>query len=614
MTVTPYVVLYSITELSQQPVLLDLVGSVEVGAAATRLFTLEAVFSLEVVGVGSVIEVAPKAQFIRSFVKVMATHFGSRMPWVDISTESPSERDARSNFSGFLVVQVHLLRETMGAASSDRTDVGAPSMAAAALGAVSLVGTICGVVALGWFLPKCGPTIFTDRIRARRHNRSTDSTTCRSRDSQPQTSPSDSASDTASAYELQIGNTPCILLPNLSKVMKCEIYAKMESANPGATGKDRAALAIIEAAEREGRLPPSRSIAQDDSSRSDISNGVEERARVVVETNESYSNDQTYPTDEEALYDRLILKAMQRSITGGLIVEGTSGSTGISLATLAATKGHACLVVLPDDQAQEKTAILETLSAVTYTVPTASIASPNHYVNIAKSLCRRACAVHHIAAIFGNQFESNENWQIHYQTTGPEIWRQCRPHHFVMSAGTGGTLAGVARYLKEQQPRDCHTVLVDPPGSVLYSKIEHGVAFCVEQRERHLKRHRYDTVAEGIGLDRVTANVAAGLPYIDQAMAITDQQAVDLAHWMLRHEGLLLGSSSAMNLVGACLVARQQQEPSQATTTRICTVICDTGQRHLTRFWNRDFIASRGLEWPGDQPSRRQDQLPAILG
>ena len=96
-------------------------------------------------------------------------------------------------------------------------------------------------------------------------------------------------------------------------------------------------------------------------------------------------------------------------------------------------------------------------------------------------------------------------------------------------------------------------------------------------------------------------------------------QAVDLAHWMLRHEGLLLGSSSAMNLVGACLVARQQQDPSQTTTTqktttRICTVICDTGQRHLTRFWNRDFIVGRGLEWPGDQPSRRQDQLPAILG
>ena len=327
------------------------------------------------------------------------------------------------------------------------------------------------------------------------------------------------------------------------------------------------------------------------------------------------------------MFDTLIEKAMTRSLTGGLVVEGTSGSTGIALATLAAAQGHACLVVLPDDQAAEKTVLLKALGAVTHTVPPAAIASPQNYVQLARSITRRAVEHWKIPAVFGNQFENDANWRAHYATTGPEVWRQCRPDCFVMGAGTGGTLAGVARYLKEQSQSTTKVVLVDPPGSVLAPKVEHGVAFCPQQREACLLRHRYDSLAEGIGLDRLTHNFQEALPYVDRAMTVSDQEAVDLAHWMLRHEGLLIGSSSAMNLVGACRVAllqqqeqeptfqlrKQQQQQQQQRPFRICTVICDTGQRHLTRFWNRDFIVGRGLQWPGDCCDN-EERIPECLG
>jgi len=411
-------------------------------------------------------------------------------------------------------------------------------------------------------------------------------------------SPSSFTSTTSTiAYELLIGNTPCVLLPQLSRLLHCEIYVKLESANPGSTGKDRAAMAIMQVAEADGRLPAAAvnpSAGATTKKKKEWS--LKQTATATNNTITTYKND-----DLLLLYDQLIAQAMQRSTTGGLVVEGTSGSTGISLATLAACRGHACLVVLPDDQAAEKTHLLKTIGAITHTVPTASIASPQHYVNIAQAIAQRAYEIHGIqTVVFGNQFENLANWKIHYETTGPEIWRQCRPDCFVMSAGTGGTLSGVARYLKEQNT-NCKTVLVDPPGSVLFNKVEHGVAFASQQRESQLLRHRYDTIAEGIGLDRVTRNFAEGLSCIDCAIAVTDQEAVDLAHWILRNEGLLLGSSSAMNLVGACQVAQVSAQESK----RICTVICDTGQRHLTRFWNRDFLVSRGLRWPGDDDMER---------
>jgi cysteine synthase len=186
-----------------------------------------------------------------------------------------------------------------------------------------------------------------------------------------------------------------------------------------------------------------------------------------------------------------------------------------------------------------------------------------------------------------------------------------------MSAGTGGTIAGIGRYLKEQTNGTCRIVLVDPPGSVLYHKIQHGVAYTMQQSEQCLKRHRYDTIAEGIGLDRITSNVAAALPYIDQALTVSDQEAVDMAHWLLRHEGLFCGSSSSINVIGAVRTALQLMTEAKATTATnnnkvhghedivVLTIICDGGQRHVTRFWNRDFCLSWGLTWPGDDATER---------
>jgi len=322
-----------------------------------------------------------------------------------------------------------------------------------------------------------------------------------------------------------------------------------------------------------------------------------------------------------------------------------------------------------------------------------------------------------LQAAFMNQFENIANVQSHYTTTGPEIYTQLngKVDAFVMSAGTGGTLVGVGGYLKERwynneqeqhnnkqqsnnnQQRQCNhapprIVLVDPPGSSLYNKIKYGVAYAAQQSERKLRRHRYDTLAEGIGLDRITANFGLGCesivwngsdeyggggegksqsgeggggrkavfgdkiasmldsrnkgngkedqlssstnnssskhnnpniysnnhrqppPYysskiIDDAISITDQQAVYMAHYLLRHEGLFVGSSTAMNLVGALKVAAQLSdsaregcETGKKTTggaRNVVTVVCDGGQRHTGRFWNQDFIVKEwGLVWP----------------
>lgn len=146
-------------------------------------------------------------------------------------------------------------------------------------------------------------------------------------------------------------------------------------------------------------------------------------------------------------------------------------------------------------------------------------------------------------------------------------------------------------------------VLADPVGSSLYNKVKHGVCYAPQQAERTIKRHRYDSIVEGVGLDRLTANFE--LAQIDDAMRITDQEIVDTAHWLLRHEGLFVGSSSALNVAAACrLAVRMRSERSDASSRPpvIVTVICDSGQRHVSRLWNPDFVRNScyNLYWPGD--------------
>ena len=430
------------------------------------------------------------------------------------------------------------------------------------------------------------------------------------------------------------GGTPLIKLRFVSKLIKRSIYVKMESMNPGGTGKDRAALNMIRVAEKEKKLPPAISVGgtYDDEL-------FLQESSSVGKTCHCNTNEVTASMIEKDL-ESMILQAMESSRTGGLVVEGTSGSTGIALATLCASRGHACLVVLPDDQAIEKQLILRSLGAVVYEVPTASISNPKHYVNLGRKAAMIAREKYGFHAIFVDQFENMSNFDVHYHQTGPEILRQLNGRQldaFVMSSGTGGTIAGIAKYLKKRNRHNNDTtifrllrqiigiafsvvknndsskygievVLVDPPGSVLYNKIEHGVAYTTEQRERHMRKHRYDTIAEGIGLDRVTRNFSSGVNFIDRAIRVTDQEAVDMAHWILQTEGLWVGSSSAMNLVGAIRTALSY--PGECS---VLTFICDGGQRHLTRFWDPQFIERWGLQWPAPNciPECLQSALPS---
>jgi cysteine synthase A len=408
-------------------------------------------------------------------------------------------------------------------------------------------------------------------------------------------------SRTTTAHEqLIINGTPIVKLEIVSQMLRRNIYVKMESLNPGGTGKDRAALSMIRRAEEEGLLPRP-IVLKDGMNENDLllRPSIESSKDDVVSSQSSaVSSDIGVESKNDKggakAMEEMIVEAMKRSRTGGLVVEGTSGSTGIALATLCAARGHACLVVLPDDQAKEKQTILRSLGAVVYEVPTAAISNPNHYVNLARKAAILARETLQIDAVFTDQFENDANYDIHYRQTGPEIWKQRRGRvdAFVMSSGTGGTIAGVGTYLKERNS-SVQIVLVDPPGSALYHKIEHGVAYALEQRERTLRKHRYDTLAEGIGLDRVTHNFSLGLDSVDRAIRVTDQEAVDMAHWMLRMEGLWMGSSSSMNLVGAVRVALDMPPGSN-----VVTMICDAGQRHATRFWNPSFIQEWGLKWP----------------
>lgn len=434
----------------------------------------------------------------------------------------------------------------------------------------------------------------------------------------------------ALSYDRQedlIGNTPLLRLEKLSRCLfqgangcsdgqghggRQSFYVKMECSNPNGTGKDRAALFMLKKAEENDLLPsPFRN-----------RHGAEKVTKEVA-TNVLHTN------HNDATMEETIAQAALRTKTGGIVVEGTSGSTGISLATLATQRGHSTIIVMPDDQAMEKQSILKCLGAVVHVVPNAAISNPNHYVNVAKRIAmeintRRIVFKDDILlqAAFMNQFENEANYQAHCSTTGPEIWNQTNGHVdlFCMSSGTGGTISGCGQFLKKSckrlnpEKRPCKIVLVDPPGSALYNKIKYNVAFASEQKERSMKRHRYDTLAEGIGLDRITHNFSLGADngVIDDAIRVTDQEAVDIAHWLLREEGLFVGSSSAMNVIGAIRTVIDARE-NNLEFHNVVTIICDGGQRHLSRFWNREFIIKWGLKWPGDDLNEWINRLPACI-
>ncbi|KAL2022750.1 hypothetical protein VTK56DRAFT_4566 [Thermocarpiscus australiensis] len=351
-----------------------------------------------------------------------------------------------------------------------------------------------------------------------------------------------------------IGNTPLIKIRSLSEATGCTILAKAEFLNgAGGSPKDRVALNMIQVAEEQGLLSPGR---------------------------------------------------------GDTIYEGTVGSTGISLAVLARARGYKAHICMPDDMAVEKSDLLHHLGATVERVPVAPITDPAHFVNLARTRAREhtAAADTPSRGFFADQFESPANYAAHMRTTGPEIFAQTgggRLDAFVAGAGTGGTIAGVAKYLKEERGlAGLRVVLADPQGSGLYNKIRHGVMYSSTEREGTRRRRQVDTMVEGIGINRITENFEAGRGLIDDAVQVTDEQACRMARWLVEHDGIFIGSSSAVNCVAAVVTALKMPKGS-----RVVTILCDSGTRHLSKFWKH--IAEMGLE---DETQDQDDDLLAVLG
>lgn len=205
---------------------------------------------------------------------------------------------------------------------------------------------------------------------------------------------------------------------------------------------------------------------------------------------------------------------------------------------------------MPSDQATEKSDLLLKLGAVVDRVPPAPIVDPEHFVNRARTL-----AMEHTAdasrpgrGFFADQFETAANWRAHFDGTGPEIFRQCGGHldAFVAGAGTGGTISGVALFLKPRLP-SLKVILADPQGSGLLNKVKYGVMFDPKEREGTRRRQQVDTIVEGIGINRVTANFEAGRELVDDAVRVSDAQAMAMARWLVEKDGIFIGSSSAVN-------------------------------------------------------------------
>ena len=205
---------------------------------------------------------------------------------------------------------------------------------------------------------------------------------------------------------------------------------------------------------------------------------------------------------------------------------------------------------MPDDQSKEKSDLLEKVGAVVQRVRPAPIADPNHFVNLARSLAlqRTQDSSRLGRGFFADQFENEANWRAHYDGTGPEIFDQTGGHldAFVAGAGTGGTITGVTRFLKPRLPQ-LKIVLADPQGSGLFNKITRGVMYDPREKEGRRRRHQVDTIVEGIGINRVTANFDAGGHLIDDALRVTDEQAKAMARWLVEKDGIFVGSSSCVN-------------------------------------------------------------------
>lgn len=260
---------------------------------------------------------------------------------------------------------------------------------------------------------------------------------------------------------------------------------------------------------------------------------------------------------------------------GGTIVEGTAGNTGIGLATLAAARGYKTILTMPDNQAQEKYDLLRALGADVRTVPPVPFANPNHFFHAAKKIVDETPG-----AVWANQFENTANGDTHFATTGPEIWEQTsgRVDTFVCAVGSSGTISGVSRFLKSKKP-SVQIVAADPLGSGIFCHIKEGKL-----------EAQGSSVTEGIGIMRLTANYLNAK--IDNALRVDDQKMLDMLYYLARHEGLVLGTSAALNVYAAFALALA----AKGSGKTFVTVLCDHGTRYASRVFNPEWLKARNLE------------------
>ena len=319
-----------------------------------------------------------------------------------------------------------------------------------------------------------------------------------------------------------IGNTPLIRLRRVSEETGCEILGKAEFLNPGGSVKDRAALFIIRDPEARGALQP-----------------------------------------------------------GGLIVEGTAGNTGIGLALCGNALGYRTLIVIPKTQSQEKKDMLRLCGAELKEVAAVPYKNPENYVHVAERLAKEVEKTETSGVLYANQWDNTANLRAHLEGTGPEILEQTggKLDGFICSIGTGGTVAGVSKFLKEKAPT-VKIGIADPMGASMFNYFTNG----------ELKGEG-DSIAEGIGQGRITGNLED--LDIDMPFQVTDAEALPYIFDLLQHEGLCLGGSSAINIAGAVKMA-EELGPGHT----IVTILCDYGTRYQSKLFNPAFLKEKGLPTP----------------
>jgi cysteine synthase A len=322
--------------------------------------------------------------------------------------------------------------------------------------------------------------------------------------------------DVRDGFVGSIGNTPLIRLRGPSELTGSNILGKAEFLNPGGSVKDRAGLYIILDAERRGLLKP-----------------------------------------------------------GGLIVEGTAGNTGIGLALVGNARGYRTLIVIPETQSKEKKDMLRLCGAELREVPAVPYKDKNNYVHVSERLAQE------LNAFWANQWDNTANCDGHFRSTGPEIWQQTqgKVDGFTCSIGTGGTLSGVAAFLKSQNP-GVRVAVADPMGAAMYHWFKDG----------ELKSEG-SSITEGIGQGRVTKNIE-GAP-VDDAYQIPDSEALPIIFSLAKTEGLLLGGSSGINVAGAIRLARDLG-PGHT----VVTILADSGTRYQSKLFNSAFLKEKGLPCP----------------